>query len=110
MGRAEFCRKAGFSYEEMERTTGSFLIVVEAYCRYLRPLRYDTAFLVRTRLEQLRSKTLRFSYELLTDSGELCARGYTKHAVTGKDGRLKRFPEEYRAYLSAGPGGNEKGP
>src|SRR5258706_16472211 len=33
VGRVEFCKSIGFSYEEMERGDGVFLAVSEAHCR-----------------------------------------------------------------------------
>src|SRR5687768_11605440 len=65
VGRAEFCRQRGFSYEQMERETDSFLVVASAQCRYRSPLRYDCEFLVRTRLKEFRKRTLTFSYQLI---------------------------------------------
>ena len=101
VGRAEFCRRCGFSYEEMERSAGCYLVVAEASCRYLSPLRYDQEFLVRTRLTELRSRILSFGYELRHPTEErVFARGMTRHVPTGLDGRPRTLPEEYRKLLS----------
>src|SRR2546422_11515360 len=40
VARVEYCKAAGFSYEEMEREDGIFLAVTEAHCRYLYPARF----------------------------------------------------------------------
>ncbi len=101
VGRAEFCRARGFTYEQLERETASYLVVAEATCRYHRPLRYDTLFVVRTWVHELRSRTLTFAYQLLDpDSGKLFAEGKTKHVVTGANGRPKSFPEAFRRFLT----------
>jgi acyl-CoA thioester hydrolase len=106
VGRSEYCRKQGFSYQEMERETESFLIVAEARCRYLRPLRYDDLFIVRTWVRELRRRSMTFAYRLLDLSGRtLYAEGETVHVVTDKRGRPKSFPDKYRDYLE--PVGNE---
>ena len=84
----------------MEQATDSFLMVVEASCRYLRPLRYDMEFVVRTSVKDFRKKTLTFSYQILDHAGEaLLAKGETKHVIADKEGRLKSFPIEYRKFF-----------
>ncbi|MFQ5738771.1 MAG: acyl-CoA thioesterase [Acidobacteriota bacterium] len=108
VGRAEFCRQQGFTYEQVERETGSYLIVVDARCRYRRPLRYDDAFLVRTRLKAFRRRMVTFSYLLLDGAGEtIYAEGETTHVVTGPDGRPKSFPPQYGKLLV---GANRRNP
>lgn len=100
VGRAEFCRSLGFSYEELERETESYLVVAEAHCRYRRPLRYDMPFCVRTLLRELRKRTLTFGYQILDTAGRtLYADGLTVHVVTGPGGRPRSLPEKYRRYL-----------
>ncbi len=100
VGRAEFCRQRGFSYEEMERCSDSFLVVADARCRYLAPLRYDCEFVVRTRLKDFRRRIVAFSYQLLDPAGStLYAEGETTHVITDASGRSKSFPEQYRKHL-----------
>jgi len=100
VGRAEFCRRRGFSYESMERETDSFLAVVDAHCRYRAPLRYDCEFIVRTRLKAFHNRTVTFSYQLLEpETNRVYAEGETMHVITGSDGRPKLFPEQYRKFF-----------
>ena len=102
VGRAEYCRRKGIPYDEMERRTGSYLIVAEARCRYLRPLKYDQEFVVRTSVKEMRKRTVSFCYQLLNPAdGTIHAEGETLHVVTDREGRPKSFPEEYRKYLGA---------
>ena len=100
VGRAEFCRRRGFSYRDLERSADRYLMVVESRCRYRVPLRYDDCFVVRTRLDEFRSRSLTFAYQLLGDGQTLHAEGMTRHVVAGPDGRLHRFPANYAALLS----------
>lgn len=101
VGRTEFCRQCGFSYDEMERESQSYLVVAEARCRYLLRLRYDTQFLVRTRLKDFRKRIVVFSYQLLDLGGQtVFAEGETLHVVTDPNGRPKTFPERYRKLLT----------
>jgi len=96
VGRAEFVRKRGFSYDEMEKNLGSYLIVAESQCRYRRSLRYDKEFLVRTRIKELRKRTVTFGYQILDPSDEsVFAEGETLHVVTDGSGRPKSFPPEF---------------
>ncbi len=100
VGRAEFCRHHGFSYRDLERETEAYLMVVEAHCQYRIPLRYDEVFIVRTQLQEFRSRSLTFGYQLLDSEGaRLHAEGYTRHVVAGGDGKLRRFPAEYAHFF-----------
>lgn len=96
VGRAEFVRRRGFSYNDMEAKAGSYLIVAESRCRYRRSLRYDMEFLVRTRIKELRKRTIRFSYEIIDPSdGSVFAEGETVHVVTDRNGRPRSFSPEF---------------
>jgi len=100
VGRSEFCRQHGFSYQEMERKRGRFLVVATVQCRYLAPLRYDSEFVVRTRIKELRRRTVTFAYELLDPQGEkVYAQGETTHVVTDRGGKPKSLPEYYGKLL-----------
>jgi acyl-CoA thioester hydrolase len=103
VGRAEYCRRRGISYDEMEKSTASFLTVAEARCRYLKPLRYDQEVVVRTSVKEIRRRTVTFSYQLLDRAGTLHAEGETLHVVTDRQGRPKSFPPGYRScFVPAG--------
>jgi acyl-CoA thioester hydrolase len=107
VGRTEYCHSCGFSYAKMERETQSYLVVTSASCRYRVPLRYDMEFVIRTRIRELRSRGLTFTYELISAAGDtVYARGETRHVVTGADGRPRSFPDSYRRLLSMGSTGH----
>lgn len=108
VGRAEFCRQNGFSYRDLERDRGVFLMVVEAHCEYRVPLRYDEEFTIRTWLKEFRSRSLTFSYRLLSgDDSRVHAEGYTRHVVADSNGRLRSFPSEYGRLLIGTDSGDE---
>jgi len=69
------------------------LPVVEARVRYFRPCLYDELIVVVTRLEEIRSRKVRFAYEARRD-GELLAEGWTVHVCTDLDGLACRLPDE----------------
>lgn len=104
IGRTEFCRSRGFSYRDMEENDDAFLVVVESYCRYKAPAYYDDKLVVRTHITEMRRRSLRFGYEIIRRADDkVIAEGETGHVVTGKDSRVRSFPEGYIQLLSSVP-------
>lgn len=99
VGRSQYCNDCGFSYRDMERETGLFLIVAEASCRYRTPARYEDELIIRTRVTESTRRTLRFSYEIEREDGAAVATGETLHALINAEGRLSSFPEKYLSLL-----------
>jgi acyl-CoA thioester hydrolase len=94
IGRTEFCRHRGVPYEEIE-TLGFYLVVVEAFCKYRRPLRYDDVFVIRVSLREITPKKVVFDYRLLTKDGrKLIASGYTVHIVTNAKAEVSSMPKQ----------------
>ncbi len=103
IGRTEFCRARGFSYREMEENENSFLVVAESYCRYKAPAYYDDV-VVRTRITELRRRSLRFGYEIIRASdGTVIAEGETGHVVTDANGRVRSLPAAFAELLLSPP-------
>jgi len=65
IGRTEYCRQKNIPYKNIE-AQGYYLVVVEAFCKYKKPLRYDEKFIIRVFLEKITSKRIIFAYELVT--------------------------------------------
>jgi len=104
IGRTEFCRARGFSYREMEENENSFLVVAESYCRYKAPAYYDDELVVRTRITELRRRSLRFGYEILrVADGTVIAEGETGHVVTDGNGRVRSLPAAFAELLLSPP-------
>ena len=99
VGRSQYCNDRGFSYRDMERETGLFMIVAEARCRYRTPARYEDELVVRTRVTELSRRTLRFGYEIVRDDGAAIAAGETLHVLITREGRLSSMPEKYLSLL-----------
>ena len=99
MGRSQYCNDCGFSYRDMERETGLFLIVAEASCRYKNPARYEDDLIIRTRVTESTRRTLRFSYEIERADGAAIATGETLHVLINAEGRPSSFPEKYLSFL-----------
>ena len=98
VGRSQYCRDCGFSYRDMERETGLFMIVAEARCRYKTPARYEDDLIIRTRATELTRRTLRFGYEIWRGD-QLLATGETLHVLINQQGRPSSFPDQYLALL-----------
>lgn len=101
VGRSQYCNDCGFSYRDMERETGLFLIVAEAHCRYKNAARYEDELIIRTRISELTRRTVQFSYEIEHAGGPAVATGETLHVLINKDGRPSSFPERYLSLLRA---------
>jgi acyl-CoA thioester hydrolase len=99
VGRSQYCNDCGFSYRDMERETGLFLIVAEASCRYKTPARYEDELIIRTRVTESTRRTLRFSYEIERADGAAVATGETLHVLINAAGRPSSFPEKYLSLL-----------
>ncbi|MEM6529003.1 MAG: thioesterase family protein [Chloroflexota bacterium] len=94
-GRSAYTRARGRSYAEME-TDGYFLAVTEVQARYKKSMRYGQTVTVRCWLAELKSRTLKFAYELVdAESGEVCVTGETSHICLTKDGAVSRFPHDW---------------
>jgi acyl-CoA thioester hydrolase len=98
VGRADYCREAGFQYRDMEAEDGVFLAVAEAHCEYRSPARYDDEVLVKTWLEKTNSRMVTFAYEIsLAGNPRRLATGYTRHIFVSKQMRPTQMPTKYRA-------------
>jgi acyl-CoA thioester hydrolase len=105
--RTELIRQRGRSYAEIE-AAGWLLVVVEAYCRYRRPARYDDVLAIRARVRDVRAASLSFAYEVVRKAdGDVLADGYTVHAAVDRSGRARRIPAEIARLLAPAAGENQ---
>jgi acyl-CoA thioester hydrolase len=92
VGRNEWLRDSGWTYREME-AAGISLPVIEAYCEYRQPARYDDEIEIRTQARTLSPVRIRFDYEARRIGDDtLSVTGHTVHAALGADGRPRRLP------------------
>ncbi len=97
VGRTEWLRAQGTSYAAIE-CDGFILPVVEARCKYRKPLRYDDEVDVGTRALLVTPVRVEFHYRIVRPSdGAVAAEGFTVHAVTDTAGRPKRLPPAIRS-------------
>jgi acyl-CoA thioester hydrolase len=102
LARTEYCIAKGFSYRQMEIEDKTLMVVAEAYCRYKSPAFYEDELVVRTKIDELKSRTLRFVYEVIRPSDEmLLAEGETLHVLTDENKRVRSLPQKYREMLNS---------
>lgn len=100
VGRSELCRAKGFSYKEMEEEASALMLVAEVYCRYKSPAFYEDVIVVRTQVAEIRSRAIRFIYEIVRPAdGALLAEGETLHLVTDENRKVRLIPEIYKEKL-----------
>lgn len=94
IGRTEFFRQKKIPYKSIE-DRGFYFVVVEAFCRYKKALRYDDTFFIQVSLQEITSKKIIFSYQLLDmDKKKIMAKGYTIHIVTNAKTEVCKLPED----------------
>jgi acyl-CoA thioester hydrolase len=100
-GRSDLCRARGFSYKDMEEQDNALMVVAESYVRYKSPAFYEDILSIRTAISEVRSRSIRFSYEIYRESDDtMIAEGETLHLVTDKDQRVRTIPEVYKRLLT----------
>ncbi|NNF05731.1 MAG: acyl-CoA thioesterase [Candidatus Eisenbacteria bacterium] len=91
--RGDFMRAVGLPYQAMEEKEGLYLPISESHVRYLAPARYDDVLDISAWISQLKSRAIRFEYEIHI-AGQLIATGYTSHVPIDLEGKPKRFSRE----------------
>jgi acyl-CoA thioester hydrolase len=100
-GRSSLTRAVGCPYSQVA-AEGIDFAVVDVAARYLKPAHYDDEVIVVTRLEELRSRSMTFSYEVRLAGGQLLVTGSTRHVSVDRSGRVASIPETIRARLQGG--------
>ncbi|MFS8540525.1 MAG: acyl-CoA thioesterase [Tissierellales bacterium] len=97
VGRVELLRDIGISYKDLEKR-GVFTAVAEAYCKYIKPARFDDEIIIKTRIRKLTEIRVEFEYSLYRKEDELLlAKGYTLHVFVDKNIKpvnLKKVDED----------------
>ncbi len=101
IGRTDFIRAIGKPYAALERD-GVVLAVSDASLRFHASARYDDPIRVLTRLTEVRSRAMTFTYRIEhAETGVLLASATTALVSLTKDGRLVAMPEHVRAFLQS---------
>jgi len=92
--RTEMLRDMGIVYKDLEQS-GIYMPVIEVYCRYRKPVRYDELIRVRTVLGELSRSKIRLEYKVQGEKGETVrVEGYTVHCFMDKSGKPRRASQE----------------
>ncbi len=95
VARTRLCRLTGFHYADIEKL-GYFLVVTQLEVRYLHGARYGDTVTVTCWLADLKSRVLRFAYEVHRGE-QLLASGATEHLWLDRaTGRPCRMPAVLR--------------
>ena len=101
IGRTDFIRAIGKPYAELERD-GVLLAVSDAALRFHASARYDDLIRVYTKLIDVRSRAVTFSYRIAhAETQTLLASGTTALISLSRDGRLVAMPAHVRSFLEA---------
>jgi acyl-CoA thioester hydrolase len=93
VARVEYLRTYAGGYQTL-RDHGIEALVLESYCRYRVPARFDDELDVHTRCIGLRGARFRFEYEIVRADGLQVADGWTAHGcVDSKTFRPTRVPD-----------------
>jgi len=79
VARVEYLRAYAGGYQAL-RDHGVEALVLESYCRYRVPARFDDELDVHVRCVGLRGARFRYEYEIVRAEGTLLADGWTNHA------------------------------
>ena len=98
-GRSHYARERGASYSAFEEM-GYALAVSEVHARYKVAACYDQLLTVRCWLEDIKSRSLMFGYEIVNaETKTIHVVGQTKHICVTHEGQVAKLPAEWRAAL-----------
>lgn len=93
IGRNELMRQLGVAYTEMEKL-GLNLPLTRVNCHYLMPAKYDQLVTVETKIDYIKRASIKFSSQIWDEEGiKLLVEGYTIHACTNMEGKIRRIPQ-----------------
>lgn len=98
-GRSHYARARGADYALFENT-GHYLAVSEVHARYRQPARYGQRLTVRCWIEELRSRSITFAYEIVdADTKVVYVTGHSKHICINDAGQVTAIPADWRTRL-----------
>lgn len=93
VARVEYLRAYAGGYQAL-RDHGIEALVLESFCRYRVPARFDDELDVHARCVDVRGARFRYEYEIVRSDGTLVADGWTAHAcVDPASFRPTRVPQ-----------------
>ncbi len=103
IARTEHLRQAGFSYRALEEA-GVRLVVTDLQIRYRKPARYDDLIRILSRIREVASRRVIFSYAIHNEaSGLLLADAETTLICLDSRHQLSRLPDAVVSALGGQP-------
>jgi len=96
-GRSNYARQRGSDYAQFERS-GFYLAVSEVNARYIKAAQYGQQLTIHCWIEDMKSRSITFGYEILNPAGETLVTGQTKHICITREGQVAKLPEEWRKW------------
>jgi acyl-CoA thioester hydrolase len=92
MGRNELMRQLGVAYTELEKLSLN-LPLTKVSCHYLLSAKYDQLLTVETKVDYIKRASVKFNSCIWDeDMKKLLVEGYTIHACTNNEGKIRRIP------------------
>ncbi|KQC11436.1 MAG: hypothetical protein APR62_01625 [Smithella sp. SDB] len=93
LGRNELMRQLGVPYTELTNV-GLNLPLIKVSCEYLKFATYDQLLTVETEFAYIKKATVRYNSRIWDENKEnVIAEGYTIHACTNNEGKIRRIPK-----------------
>ncbi|KPC73798.1 MULTISPECIES: acyl-CoA thioesterase [Laceyella] len=95
VGRTEWIRSYGISYQQMEQK-GLLLPVVDIHCKYMHPARYDDEVIVRTSIADLSGGKIAFKYDVVhAETETVLCKGSSVHLWVNKEMKRVNLKQAY---------------
>lgn len=93
MGRNELMRQLGLPCTELGKI-GLNLPLIKVSCNYLKFATYDQLLTIETEFDYIKKATVKFNSRVWDENKEkLLVEGYTIHACTNSEGKVRRIPQ-----------------
>lgn len=93
MGRNEFMRQLGIAYSQLEGL-GLNLPLTKVFCQFHAPAKYDQQIIIETKFDYIKRASIRFNSKIWDEQKtKLLVEGYTIHACTNNEGKIRRIPK-----------------
>jgi acyl-CoA thioester hydrolase len=93
VARVEYLRAYAGGYQAL-RDLGLEALVLESFCRFIAPARFDDVLHVHARCVGVRGARFRYEYAIVRDDGTRMAEGWTAHAcVDARTFKPTRVPD-----------------
>ena len=98
VARVGWMRSKGHDYRDWQNK-GMYMPLVESYCRYKRPARFEDLLEIRVKAKAEGVRAI-FKYEVRNkETQELLTEGSTTHVAVNRDMKLVELPEEFKKVI-----------